>query len=70
MISTSKTEDVVCIKCKMLWDMIRRDEDELFKMKKHPKVYGKTIEMIEQDLQRRYAIVRKCRENNHPEDQY
>lgn len=59
-----------CGFCKQYWAAISRTEDELYRMKKHPKIYKDAIPQLEKELQQKYAIVRKCRERNHPETMY
>lgn len=64
------SEKVVCDACRIKWDLIRRTEDEVYRMKKHPKIYSKTIPMLEKDLERYYELVRRCREKNHSDTMY
>ena len=63
-------KEVVCPICKILWDRIRRDEDDVRKMEKHPKVYGKTLKQLKEDLDRRYERAKECRRKNHPDTMY
>jgi len=59
-----------CSLCKSMWELIRKDEDELRKLKRYPKIYRHVIPTFEQNLQRRYGLVRKCRNLNHPDTMY